>query len=37
MPTVVELSDPYANFLRTPPHPDDPGTCSVCLTFTEGG
>lgn len=37
MPTVVELSDPYANFLRTPPAPDDPDTCSVCLTFTEDG
>ena len=37
MPSVVELSDPYANFLPTPPAPDDPDTCSVCLTFTEDG
>lgn len=37
MPTVVELSDPYANFLRTPPGPREDGTCSVCLTLTDGG
>jgi predicted amidophosphoribosyltransferase len=36
MPTVVELSDPYANFLQTPPHPDESGSCSVCLTLTDG-
>lgn len=36
MPTVAELSDPYANFLLTPPSPDGDGVCSVCLTFTQG-
>ena len=36
MPTVVELSEPYANFLLTPAAPDGDGVCSVCLTFTSG-
>jgi hypothetical protein len=36
MPTVAELSDPYANFLLPPASPDDEGVCSVCLTFTQG-
>ena len=37
MPTVSELSDPYANFMRTPPHPHALGVCPVCLTFTHDG
>jgi hypothetical protein len=36
MPTVVELSEPYANFLLTPPAPETSDVCSVCMTFTEG-
>ena len=36
MPTVVELSDPYANFLLTPGAPEAGGVCSVCLTLIEG-
>lgn len=36
MPTVVELSDPYANFLLPPAPPETPDVCSVCLTFTQG-
>lgn len=36
MPSVVELSDPYANFMRTPPGPGEAGACSVCLTLTDG-
>ncbi|MBX6370535.1 MAG: hypothetical protein IRZ04_21400 [Rhodospirillales bacterium] len=36
MPTVVELSDPYANFLLPPASPETAGVCSVCLTFTRG-
>ena len=35
MPTVVELSDPYANFLRHPLEPGTPGVCAVCLTLIE--
>jgi predicted amidophosphoribosyltransferase len=34
MPTVAELSDPYANFMLAP-RPGR-GTCEVCFTFTEG-
>lgn len=37
MPTVVELSDPYANFLLPPAAPGSDGVCSVCMTFTQGG
>ena len=36
MPSVVELSDPYANFLLTPPGAGEVGACSVCLTLTDG-
>jgi hypothetical protein len=36
VPTVVELSDPYANFLRPPAPPETANVCSVCLTFTQG-
>jgi hypothetical protein len=36
MPTVVELSEPYENFLLTPPPPETENVCSVCLTFTVG-
>jgi predicted amidophosphoribosyltransferase len=36
VPTVVELSDPYANFLLPPAPPGTAGVCSVCLTFTQG-
>lgn len=36
MPTVRELSDPYANFMVNPVAPATENTCSVCLTFTEG-
>lgn len=36
MPTVVELSDPYANFLLPPTSPGTAGVCTVCLTFTQG-
>lgn len=36
MPTVAELSDPYANFLLPPSAPGTGDVCSVCLTFTQG-
>lgn len=36
MPTVRELSDPYANFMLNPPAPSTADTCSVCLPFTDG-
>jgi hypothetical protein len=36
LPTVGELSDPYANFMRNPLPPDHADVCSVCLTFTDG-
>jgi predicted amidophosphoribosyltransferase len=36
MPTVVELSDAYANFMLPPAPPGSPDVCSVCLTFTDG-
>lgn len=36
MPTVVELSDPYTNFLLPPAPPETADVCSVCLTFTQG-
>jgi len=36
MPTVVELSDPYANFLLPPAPPETADVCSVCMTFTHG-
>lgn len=36
MPTVRELSDPYANFMLNPLGPDTADVCSVCLTFTDG-
>lgn len=36
MPTVAELSDPYANFMRNPLPPDAEGVCRICLTFTSG-
>lgn len=36
MPTVAELSDPYANFLLPPRPPETAGICSVCMTFTRG-
>lgn len=36
VPTVVELSDPYANFLLPPASPETTDVCSVCLTFTRG-
>lgn len=36
MPTVVELSDPYANFMLPPAPPATEDVCSVCLTFTDG-
>ncbi len=36
MPTLVELSDPYANFLLPPSAPETPDVCRVCLTFTPG-
>lgn len=35
MPTVAELSGPYANFLRNPR--PGPGICRRCFTFTERG
>jgi predicted amidophosphoribosyltransferase len=34
MPTVAELSDPYANFLLGPR--PGPGVCQVCFDFTDG-
>jgi len=36
MPTVLELSDPYANFLLPPVRPETVDVCSICLTFTDG-
>lgn len=36
MPTVRELSDPYANFMLNPVSPAADDTCPVCLTFTQG-
>ena len=36
MPTVVELSDPYANFMVNPLPPEADGVCIRCLTFTAG-
>lgn len=36
MATVVELSDPYANFMLPPASPGTEDVCSVCLTFTDG-
>lgn len=36
MPTVLELSDPYANFMLPPAPPETADVCSVCLTFTGG-
>lgn len=37
MPRVVELSDPYGNFLLPPSAPEIAEVCSVCLTFTQTG
>lgn len=34
MPTVTELSDPYANFMRNPLRAS-PGVCAVCTTIIE--
>jgi hypothetical protein len=34
MPTVAELTEPYANFMLGPVR--GPGVCEVCLTFTDG-
>lgn len=36
MPTVRELSDPYANFMLNPLGPSSQDVCEVCLTFTQG-
>jgi hypothetical protein len=35
MPTVTELSDPYANFLIAP-RPGDEGVCRRCFNLTDG-
>jgi hypothetical protein len=34
MPTVMELTAPYANFLLSPRH--GPGVCGVCFNLTDG-
>ncbi len=34
MPSVAELSDPYANFMISPRH--GPGVCEQCFNFTRG-
>jgi predicted amidophosphoribosyltransferase len=36
VPTVRELSDPYANFMLNPVPPGTESSCSICLTFTDG-